>query len=297
MRRRFLLGIGVFSWVTQLAPLILAIPIPVRVFPSPDAMSVHAASIFQVEAQATAAKNQHLLVVVPTGGTPEGMYKELVKLHQKGALPMSHVYLFNMDEYVALGKGHIQSYHTYMRRHFIDHIASDSMHTHSDFHSENWFIAQGDAPDSALEAQRLRTKFEALRSSPSTRTIVFAGIGTDPAHIAFNDFPQEPVPFHNKSLTEDEKNKFALKSTFRVVPLAEGTRRANARYFGDDITQVPRDAITIGFQEILSADRIIVLATGESKVQALYRTFAEEPTYQVPASLLRTQSEKIEFLL
>lgn len=297
MKPRSILCIGILSWAVQFAQLTQATPIPLRVFPSPAAMSQHAATIFQAEAQATAAKDQCLLVVVPTGGTPEGMYRELVQLHQKGTLPMSHVYLFNMDEYVGLGKDHPQSYHTYMRARFIDHIARDSVHTQFDFYRNHWYIAHGDAPDPVIEAERLRKQFNTSRKQLSTRTIVFAGIGTDPAHIAFNDFPQEPVPFHNKSLTEEEKNAHALQSTFRMVPLAEGTRRANARYFENDITKVPSHAITIGFQEILSADRIIVLATGESKIQALYRTFAEEPTYQVPASLLRTQSEKVEFLL
>ncbi len=282
-----LVGVGVLSWMVQ------ATPIPVRVFASADHMSEHAAHIFHTEALAADEAGYPLVVVVPTGGTPEGMYAKLTALYKKGVLPLDHVSLVNMDEYMGLGRVDFNSYRSYMDLHLIRNLFGFRQ-------LDQWHIAQSAAEDRDAEALRMRRKFDGLRRQPHVRVVVFAGIGTNPAHIAFNDFQnvraweQDWQP----PLSETEKTQLALQSTFRLVTLAEGTRRANARYFGGDVGAVPRQAITIGFQEILGADRIVVLATGASKVEPLFQTFSvSEPTYRVPASLLRTQSEKVEFLL
>ena len=113
-----------------------------------------------------------------------------------------------------------------------------------------------------------------------TRLVVIGGIGRNPAHIAFNDFTEELA-----SLPVEEKMNYALESKTRVVPLDDKTREANKRFFGNKIDLVPKYAVTIGFSEILHSDRVVIMATDESKRDSIKSIFAGKPSYTVPSSL------------
>ncbi len=129
--------------------------------------------------------------------------------------------------------------------------------------------------------------FETAKRDLKTRLVTFCGIGVDPAHIAFNDFLCEKE-FLQEDATEEELTELALNTKFRLVPLTEETRRVNARFFDYSLDSVPKEAVTMGFGEIIDSDRIILMAFGVNKAKALYRTFAaKKPTYKVPSSLLR----------
>ena len=139
-------------------------------------------------------------------------------------------------------------------------------------------------------------KIQAYLDDSQTKVVVFAGIGKDPAHIAFNDFITEKE--FKTNISHQQKNTIALQKNTRVVKLSNGTRKANARFFSNKIENVPTHAVTIGFYEILQADNVIVMANGDEKSQAIAKSLlCSEVSYKVPASLLKLYRKEIHYLL
>lgn len=136
------------------------------------------------------------------------------------------------------------------------------------------------------EVNRYHSLVKEQLDNPNTRVICFSGIGRNPPHIAFNEFITEDL-FLSESLSERDKNKIALRSEMRLVPLAEGTRAANARFFNDSKDKVPTHALTLGLSEIFDCDRIVVMACGSEKMKPLYNSFSKNPSYNASISLLK----------
>ena len=149
---------------------------------------------------------------LPTGSSPVGTYRELIRLHQEGKISFKHVVTFNMDEYVGIPREHPQSYHSFMW---------DNLFSHIDIPKENVNILNGNAPDLTTECQRYEDKIK----SYGQIHLFLGGIGPD-GHIAFN----EP----GSSLT----------SRTRVKTLTTDTIIANSRFFENDLAKVPRTALT-----------------------------------------------------
>lgn len=189
-----------------------------------------------------------------TGGTPVGMYRELIAIHQKEGVDFSQATSFNLDEYVGLPGHHPQSYRAYMDENLFRHINLPRDKTN---------IPRGDAADLGAECKR----YEKAIAAAGGIDIQVLGIGNN-GHIGFN----EP------GSTTD--------TTTRVVQLTESTIEANARYF-DTIEEVPTQAVSMGIRTILSAKKIILLASGRAKAQAVQRMLEGEMTPDVPASLLQ----------
>lgn len=189
-----------------------------------------------------------------TGGTPLGTYRELVARYERGEVSFASTTTFNLDEYVGLKRSHPQSYHTFMQTHLF---------SLADFTAEHCHLPNGDCND--LRAECLR--YERAIEHAGRIDLQLLGIGTD-GHIAFN----EPGS--------------SLASRTRVRALSARTRQDNARYFGS-VEEVPPLAITMGVGTILDSRHVLLLATGENKVDAV-KAFVEGPvTAQVPASALQ----------
>ncbi|MCT7655807.1 glucosamine-6-phosphate deaminase [Oceanimonas sp. NS1] len=174
---------------------------------------------------------------LPTGSTPLGTYRELVRLHRAGALSFRHVVTFNMDEYVGLSPSHPQSYHAFMHRHLFSQI---------DIPADNIHLLNGTAEDLDAECRRFENRIRHYGGV----NLFLGGVGSD-GHIAFN----EPAS--------------SLASRTRVMTLTDATRRANARFFNDDPAQVPRRALTVGVGTLMEAEEIMLLVTGAHKARAL----------------------------
>jgi glucosamine-6-phosphate deaminase len=174
---------------------------------------------------------------LPTGGTPLGMYQQLVAMHRAGKVSFRHVVTFNMDEYVGLPETHPQSYHAYMTRHFFDHI---------DMPPDQRHILNGNAADLEAECER----YEAAIRAVGGGELFIGGVGDD-GHIAFN----EPGS--------------SLQSRTRVKALTYRTRLANARFFNDDLDQVPLTALTVGVGTIMDAREVMILVKGYHKALAV----------------------------
>ena len=203
-----------------------------------DAMSRWAANhiVERIKAFKPTAKKPFILGL-PTGSTPIGTYKELVRLYKKGEISFKNVVTFNMDEYVRIPEDHPESYHSFMWNNFFKHI---------DIKKENVNILNGNAEDLEAECARYEEKIKSYGGID----LFMGGIGPD-GHIAFN----EP----GSSLT----------SRTRVKTLTTDTIIANSRFFENDINKVPKTALTVGVGTVMDSREVMILANGHGKARAL----------------------------
>ncbi|OWR45751.1 glucosamine-6-phosphate isomerase isoform X1 [Danaus plexippus] len=180
---------------------------------------------------------------LPTGGTPLGMYKRLIQFYKEGRISFKYVTTFNMDEYVGLPRDHPESYHYYMWNEFFKHIDIEPSQAH---------VLDGNAPNLVDEC----TRFEKLIKEAGGVNLFIGGIGPD-GHIAFN----EPGS--------------SLVSRTRAKTLAYDTLEANKRFFGNDISKVPRQALTVGVGTVMDAKEVMILITGSHKALALAKAVEE----------------------
>ena len=174
---------------------------------------------------------------LPTGSSPMGTYKELIAMHKAGKVSFQNVVTFNMDEYIAISEDHPESYHAFMWNNFFKHV---------DVKKENVNILNGNAADLEKECSHYEEKIKKYGGIH----LFLGGIGPD-GHIAFN----EPGS--------------SLSSRTRVKTLTYDTVVANARFFDDDITKVPKTALTVGVGTVLDAKEVVIIITGYTKARAL----------------------------
>ncbi|WP_251617037.1 glucosamine-6-phosphate deaminase [Pumilibacter muris] len=197
--------------------------------------------------------NPEAVLGLATGTTPLGLYARMIADHEENGTSYARVKAANLDEYAGVGKDNPNSYAYFMRKNLFDKI---------DIKLENTHIENGMALNADAECKRYA---ELLANMP--RDIQVLGIGSN-GHIAFNE-PGTP-----------------FDSVTHTVELAESTVRDNARLF-DRIEDVPRKAFTMGLSEIMQAKKILILATGANKADAVYGMIRGEVTEQLPASILR----------
>lgn len=189
-----------------------------------------------------------------TGSSPVGLYKEMIRDHKENGTSYKNILTWNLDEYVGIPRTHEQSYWTFMHENLFNFI---------DIPEENIHVPVGESEDEEAECVKYE---ESMKGH--TVDIQVLGIGSD-GHIAFN----EPgTPFD--SLTH-------------LMDLTEQTRKDNARFFDNDINQVPKRSITMGLASIMRAKKIIVIATGENKAEAVYGMLKGAKTTDCPASILQ----------
>jgi glucosamine-6-phosphate deaminase len=196
---------------------------------------------------------------LPTGSSPEIIYKYLVQAHKAGEVSFANVVTFNMDEYVGLPEEHPESYHSFMYKHFFAHVDIDPAHVN---------ILNGNAPDLAAECAAYEQKI----AQAGGIDLFLGGIGPD-GHIAFN----EPGS--------------SLRSRTRVKTLAEDTIRANSRFFGGDLSQVPKQALTVGVQTVMDAREVLVIVLGANKAVALAKTIEGNVSQMWTASALQMHEQ------
>ena len=195
-----------------------------------------------------------------TGSTPVGAYEQLVEWYKKGDIDFSQVTTVNLDEYKGLSGDNDQSYRYFMNKNLFDHVNIDKSRT---------FVPDGTEPDSAVAC----AKYNAIIDAVGGVDLQLLGIGGN-GHIGFN----EPGG--------------AFESLTHCVALAEGTIQANARFF-DSMDDVPKYAYTMGIKNIMSAKKVLLLASGKSKAQAVYDSFFGPIVPSVPASVLQLHNDVV----
>lgn len=174
----------------------------------------------------------------PTGSSPLGMYKALIRLNKEGKVSFKNVVTFNMDEYCGIPRDHEQSYYTFMWTNFFNQI---------DILPENVNILNGNAEDPVAECKRYEDKI----ASYGGIDLFLGGVGPD-GHIAFN----EP----GSSLT----------SRTRMKTLTQDTIIANSRFFEGNVNLVPKTALTVGVGTVMAAKSVLLIVNGYNKARALH---------------------------
>ena len=217
-------------------------------FDSADALADRAAHLMLDAIR----ENPQLVLGLPTGRTPIGMYERVVSECSREYHCFRDVITFNLDEYAGVAPDHPGSYYTYMRQHLFDHVDIDEMNAH---------IPHGNAAD--LHAECLR--YEIAIHNSGGLGLTFLGLGRN-GHIGFN----EPgTPFDART---------------RLVELTQSTRAANADLFPEG--HVPTHAITMGIGTILESRAIVLMAAGSGKQEAIARLQSGEISEDFPASAL-----------
>lgn len=214
-----------------------------------EEMSNVAAEIFK-----DVVKNKPNAVLgLATGTTPLGLYAELIKDHKENGTSYKNIKTVNLDEYAGLDIGSDQSYVYFMRHNLFEGLDIDLKNTN---------IENGKAEDKEKECERYNNLLGEMQQD-----IQLLGLGSN-GHIAFNE-PNTP-----------------FGSGVHVVKLTENTIKDNSRLFAD-INDVPRYAFTMGIKNIMNAKKIVVLASGKNKANAVKASVEGDITEIVPASVLQ----------
>lgn len=234
--------------------------IPVLIFEEPGKLSYQVARRIATLIDERKAAGKLLVLGLPTGSTPIGVYQHLIKMHQNEGLDLSNVVTFNLDEYYPLDPDSLQSYHRFMHENFFDHVNIPKSNIH---------IPDGNVSREHLEEYCLN--YEHRIRKAGGLDLILLGIGRS-GHIGFNE------PGSNAA------------TRTRAIILDEITRKdASSDFFGDE--NVPREAITMGVGTILDAREIILMATGEHKAPIIHRAVECEPSNDVTASFLQAHRD------
>ncbi len=189
-----------------------------------------------------------------TGDTPLGMYSELINMYENKEVDFSDVTIFNLDEYCKLNRENAQSYFYYMNHNFFKYINVKKKNTH---------IPNGNAKDIDEECR----DYERQIKNKGGIDLQVLGIGAN-GHIGFN----EPA--------------INFEAETHLVKLDEMTIEANSRFF-NSIAEVPTSAISMGIKTIMQSRMLILLANGEAKVDAIFKTAKGKINPKVPASIIQ----------
>lgn len=198
-----------------------------------------------------------------TGSTPEGMYAGLVKYVKEGLVDVSQVTTFNLDEYYGIDECDKQSYHYYMYEHLFNHVNVSPKNIHI-------------PPGRSYDVQETCKNYDEMIKDAGGIDIQVLGIGRN-GHIGFN----EP------------DIKFEART--HLVSLDASTIEANARFFNDE-SKVPKQAISMGIKNIMQSKKIVLMASGESKADAIYEMVKGPITPNLPASVLQLHPDVVVIL-
>lgn len=213
-------------------------------------MSRKAANI--ISAQVISKPN--CVLGLATGSTPIGTYEQLVEWYNKGDIDFSEVTTVNLDEYKGLERTNDQSYYYFMHEHLFDHVNLGADKTN---------LPDGMADDVDAECKR----YQELIDSLGGIDLQLLGLGHN-GHIGFN----EPGVSFEKDV--------------HCVSLTQQTIEANKRFFAS-IDDVPKEAISMGIKSIMHAKKILVVASGADKADAVKAAFFGKITPECPGSILQ----------
>ena len=197
----------------------------------------------------------------PTGSSPLGLYRELIKKYEAGELSFQNVITFNMDEYVKIPEDHPESYHSFMWNNFFSHI---------DIKPENVHILNGNAEDLKKECEDYENAIEAAGGID----LFMGGVGPD-GHLAFN----EPGS--------------SLSSKTRIKTLTTDTIHANSRFFEGNLDLVPKQALTVGIGTVMAAKEVLLVCNGHVKARALKHCIDGYISHKWTSSMLQMHPHAI----
>lgn len=230
----------------------------IKIFDTPEAIAPACADEFT----SLLTSKEKCVLGLATGASPVPTYKELIKRYNEGIISFKHATTFNLDEYVNLPRNDSNSYYTFMHENLFNYVDIDESNVH---------ILNGNAKDADKECG----DFDSAIENEGGIDIQLLGIGTN-GHIGFN-----------------EPNESFSDGTFKVK-LTDSTIKSNSIYFTE--SAMPRYALTMGINSIMKAKKILLIATGASKAEAIKKTVQGEITPLCPASILQKHPDVTLFL-
>lgn len=206
-----------------------------------------------------------LVLGLPTGRTPEGMYRRVIGECSRQYYCFAEATTFNLDEYVGIPSSHPGSYCSYMKRNLFSHVDIDPDRIHIPNGMPPALTMRPPDISAVVALERECARYEEDLQGAGSLDLTFLGLGTN-GHIGFN----EPG------------TDFASRT--RIVRLTEATRRANAEHFPGE--EVPGHAITMGIATILESRSIVLMASGSKKASVIRRLATESTSDSLPASAL-----------
>lgn len=211
----------------------------------------------------TLVKNKPNAVLgLATGTSPLKVYENMIQAYKNNEVSYKLVKTFNLDEYIGLKGTHNQSYRYFMNENLFNHIDIDKNNT-------NVLLGVGDYIS-------FMNKYDALIEQEGGIDLQILGLGSD-GHIAFNEPGTD------------------FDSLTHITPLTEQTIKDNSRLF-NDISEVPTSAVTMGLKSIMNAKKIVLIATGKNKAQAVYGLVKGEITKDMPCSILQNHDDVTIYL-
>lgn len=206
------------------------------------------------------ANKPNAVLGLATGSTPLGLYKNMIEDHKTNGTSYKDITTFNLDEYVGLDRNHKESYYTFMHTNLFSGL---------DILEENVHLPYGNTKEDCDAYEKAMEDYQV--------DVQLLGIGGN-GHIGFN----EPGT--------------AFEETTHIVELQERTRKDNARFFDNDINQVPTHAITMGIATIMKSNKVLLVATGENKADAVKAMIEGAPSVDCPASALQNHKDVVVIL-
>jgi glucosamine-6-phosphate deaminase len=225
-------------------------PWRLEIVPNEQALGKAAASTIAEQVQ----EQPDSVLALPTGRTPLRVYRELAAMDQRGELDLRSVQFFHLDEFYPMAMDSPASFQAFLWREFLSQVNVDRARVH---------FLNGLAEDPAAECRRYEEQIAAVGGLD----LVVLGIGVN-GHIAFNE-PGSPAD-----------------SRTRLVTLCPESRAASA-YLFSSAEEVPRQGLTMGIGTIMEGERILLIAVGERKAQAVGQSLGDSITPALPASFVR----------
>lgn len=204
-------------------------------------------------------KNPKATLGLATGSSPVGLYQNLIKMYENKEISFKDVKTYNLDEYCELPRSHPESYYSFMHRNLFSHV---------DIKEENVHIPCSEGSD----LEKLCEDYNNQLHNASI-DLQLLGIGAN-GHIGFN----EPG-------TSFEQETF-------VVKLTDKTRKDNQRFF-NSLDEVPTHAMTMGIKNIMQAKKILLVASGKNKQDAVKKLLSGVVTEEFPASILNKHNDVV----
>jgi glucosamine-6-phosphate deaminase len=238
--------------------------IPVKIFHSLEEGSRFIGKEIAALIREKEAKGEKTVLGLATGSSPKSLYTELVRLHREEKLSFKNVVTFNLDEYYPIDNDALQSYNRFMKEQLFSKVDIDPANCH---------IPNGQWKKEEIKKHCI--EYELMIEKAGGIDLQILGIGNN-GHIGFNE-PGSSIFSHT-----------------RLVPLDNSTRIANSHEF-QNISQVPRLAITMGISTIMKSRRIVLMAWGQLKAPVIQKAVEGNVTEQIPASLLQ-QHDNVTFV-
>ena len=205
-----------------------------------------------------ACRNRNFRLGLTTGSTPASLYTRLKRAYDEGRVSFRNVEVFSIDEYYPYGKDEPQSRNMRLRSALLDGI---------DIPEENIHIPDGSVPQDRI-SEYCAEYDKAFRGLD----LLVIGMG-EQGQIGFNEAGT------------------SLKSRTRTVLLSYHSRKRQGRFFNGDFKHTPAAALTVGLDTIMTAGKIILMAWGEDKAEAVKRVAEMKPDSDYPASLLQAHPD------